>query len=447
MKKRKVLFTICTLVLVSAVLLSGCKTTAPEEGTTVEEETEAAEKPQEESSEITEEDTVTIVHWQHHYEPRAATVEKLADEFMEANPNIKIEFESIPYGAYFEKIGPSLEAGSGPDTFQLPQNQLLEFYSRGQLLEMPESVMASEEIESAFVPWTIELLKIDGKYYGLPTDVQTQLLFYNDDLFEESGLDPSVDFQSLEELRQAALTLTKREGDVLTQAGLGLVTQPYIMFWCLPFQIFEEGLVKDGTYEVNYANDEGYAMWEYVTDLVLEDKVDSPDFLTDQDRFLAGLSAMEYLNYTSAGFLQETAPDMNFSVHMPAQVEGKEKSVSGTAWTYVVSNQSEYPEESWKWIEFLTSDYAQRIWIEGQGELPSRFSVLEDPSIITNDNIAAAVDSMQYAKPLDILGWDDVWYIHQQIWDDIVLNGMDVEEAVDKAAAAEEALYQEKFGE
>jgi hypothetical protein len=48
---------------------------------------------------------------------------------------------------------------------------------------------------------------------------------------------------------------------------------------------------------------------------------------------------------------------------------------------------------------------------------------------------------------LDILGWDDVWYIHQQIWDDIVLNGMDVEEAVDKAAAAEEALYQEKFGE
>jgi len=312
---------------------------------------------------------------------------------------------------------------------------------------MPESVMASEEIESSFVPWTIELLKIDGKYYGLPTDVQTQLLFYNDDLFEESGLDPSVDFQSLEELRQAALTLTKREGDVLTQAGLGLVTQPYIMFWCLPFQIFEEGLVKDGTYEVNYANEEGYAMWEYVTDLVLEDKIDSPDFLTDQDRFLAGLSAMEYLNYTSAGFLQETAPDMNFSVHMPAQVEGKEKSVSGTAWTYVVSNQSEYPEESWKWIEFLTSEYAQRIWIEGQGELPSRISVLEDPSIISNDNIAAAVDSMQYAKPLDILGWDDVWYIHQQIWDDIVLNGMDVKEAVDKAAIAEEALYQEKFGE
>jgi len=247
MKKRKILFTMYTLILVSAILLSGCTTTTPEEGTPVEEETEGAEKTQEESSEISDDEVVTIVHWQHHYEPRAATVEKLADEFMDANPNIKIEFESIPYGAYFEKIGPSLEAGSGPDTFQLPQNQLLEFYSRGQLLEMPESVMASEEIESSFVPWTIELLKIDGKYYGLPTDVQTQLLFYNDDLFEESGLDPSVDFQSLEELRQAALTLTKREGDVLTQAGLGLVTQPYIMFWCLPFQIFEEGLVKDGT--------------------------------------------------------------------------------------------------------------------------------------------------------------------------------------------------------
>jgi len=63
MKKRKILFTMYTLILVSAILLSGCTTTTPEEGTPVEEETEGAEKTQEESSEISDDEVVTIVHW------------------------------------------------------------------------------------------------------------------------------------------------------------------------------------------------------------------------------------------------------------------------------------------------------------------------------------------------------------------------------------------------
>jgi multiple sugar transport system substrate-binding protein len=447
MRSKKFVLILSSLLLILAMLLNGCAPAAPntsEADAPAEEEPAATDAVAEEVP-TEADDVVTIVHWQHHYEPRAIIVEKLAQEFMESNPNIKIEFESIPYGAYFEKIGPSLEAGSGPDTFQLPQNQLFEFYNREQLLPMPEAIMTVDEVESAFVPWTVDLLKLDGVYYGLPTDVQTQLLFYNNDLFVEAGLDPSKDFETLEELRLAALTLTKRDGDVLTQAGFGITYQPYIMYWCLPLQVYTEGFVDHETLKVTYANEEGYAMWDFMTGLVVKDKVDAPDFLSDQDRFLAGLSAMEYLNYTSAGYLQETAPDFNFSVHMPAQVEGKEKSVSGTAWSYVVSSKSEHPEEAWKWIEFLTSEKSQRMWIAGQGELPSRVSVLEDPSIITNDNIAAAIESMKYARPLDVLGWDDVYYIHQQIWDDIVLNGMDIKEAVDIGATAEEALYQEKF--
>jgi hypothetical protein len=58
--------------------------------------------------------------------------------------------------------------------------------------------------------------------------------------------------------------------------------------------------------------------------------------------------------------------------------------------------------------------------------------------------MAVGLDAMKYARPFDSYGWDDVWYIHQAVWDDVVLNGMDVKAAVDKAAAAEEKLYQDK---
>ena len=46
--------------------------------------------------------------------------------------------------------------------------------------------------------------------------------------------------------------------------------------------------------------------------------------------------------------------------------------------------------------------------------------------------------------PYDSIGWDDVFAVQQDIWDQIVLNGTDVQSAVDAGAAAEDALYESK---
>lgn len=72
--------------------------------------------------------------------------------------------------------------------FQIPGPLVREFNDRGQLAPVPESVYSAADIENSFVPWTIKLLKQEGKYVDLPTDVQSFLAFYNDDLFKEAGL-------------------------------------------------------------------------------------------------------------------------------------------------------------------------------------------------------------------------------------------------------------------
>ena len=383
----------------------------------------------------------TISHWQHHSDARAALVESFVADYDDAN----ITFESLPYESYFQKLGAGLEAGNGPCVFQLPANIMAEFQGRGELAPVPEDLMSAEEIEEAFTPASVRLLNIDDQYYGLPTDVQTMLLFYNDDLFEEAGLDPSQDFETWEDLRQAAIALTERDGDRMTQAGLDISASPYQWYYSAPTLAYEDGLVNDETRDVNYDSEPGYEVWERLTGLVTEDGVDSPEFLAEQSKFAIGKAGMTFKEYTFTGVYNLTAPDLNFSIHVaPPVADETFAPVASTSWAYAVSADCEDQDAAWAWVEHLTSEESQRIWVAEGGELPSRAALLEDESLQEDPNVAVGFTSLEGAVPYDSLGWDDAFAVQQDIWDQIVLNEQDVQSAVDKGAEEERALYRRK---
>lgn len=385
--------------------------------------------------------SVTISHWQHHSDARAKLVKGFADQYDGA----KIDFQSIPYESYFQKLGAALEAGNGPCVFQLPANILAEFHDRGELVPVPASVMSADQIEKAFTPASISLLKIDDQYYALPTDVQTLLLFYNDDLFADAGLDPTQDFATWDELRQAAVKLTKVEDDRMTQAGLDISASPYQWYYSAPTLAYEDGLVNDETLDVNYDSEPGYQVWERLTSLVTEDRVDSPDFLAEQSKFAIGKAGMTLKEYTFTGVYNLTAPDLNYSIHVaPPVADDAAAPVASTSWSYAVSKDCEDQDAAWAWVDNLTSEDAQRTWTAEGGELPSRSALLEDESLQEDPNVAAGFASLAKAVPYDAMGWDDAFAVQQDIWDQIVLNDQDVRSAVDKGAEEERALYRRK---
>lgn len=428
------------LFLIIVLLLAACTAPVSVPAAT---STDASTSTETDAAASGDGEAVTITHWQHHYEARSVIVEQLADAFEAAHPGVTIDFQSVPYNDYFSKIGPSLEAGTGPDVFQLPGSQLQEFYARGQLQAVPESVYTTADIEADFLPWTVELLKQGDEFYGLPTDVQSFLLFYNDDLFIEAGLDPTKDFATWEELEAAATALTKREGDVMTQAGINITFSPYQWYWWLLTTQNDAGIV-DADLNVTYDSPEGIAAWTEVAGLMTELGVDHPEFLAGQNKFTLGMAGMDLHEYTFAGTIAASAPDMNFSVHMPPPLPGRPEGTAGTHWAYVVSSQSPNSELAWEWVKFLTSEEAQETWVASGGELPSLNSFYTDIEATEDPAIAAALASMSKTVPFDDLGWDDVYGIHQGIWDKITLEGMPVADAVAEGAAAAEQLYIDK---
>lgn len=387
---------------------------------------------------------VPITHWQHQSEARAALVQGFIQSYKELT-GAENAFESIPYGDYFTKLGAALEANNGPCVFQLPANILNEYQARGELAPVPADVMTTADIESTFSPASVRLLKFDDQYYGLPTDVQTMLLFYNDDLFTEAGLDPTKDFTSWDEFRQAAIKLTKADGGTMTQAGLDIAASPYQWYYSSPTLAYADGLVADDTFAINYASDPGYQVWDRLTSLVTNDKVDSPEFLADQPKFASGLAGMTLREYTFSGVFTTTAPDVKYSVHLPPPVADTQfAQAATTSWSYAVGSDCADQASAWAWVSYLTSEAAQRLWIAGGAELPSRTALLDDPSLATDPSVAVGFTSLADAMPYDSAGWDDAFAIQQKIWDSIVLDGKDVKAAVDEGAQAEADLYKQK---
>jgi multiple sugar transport system substrate-binding protein len=387
-----------------------------------------------------------ITHWQHHHEARAAIVQSLVQKFTQEYPDMEVTFESVPYDAYFDKVVTALEAGSGPDVFQIPANIAIEFYNRKQLVAVPEEVMTKGDIEAELVPWTVRLLKFEGEYYGMPTDVQVWPLFINDAMAQEAGLDPKAGPKTWDELAQWALALTKKDDSGnFVQAGLDIAVSPYQYYYQMPAQNCL-CMPVDENYNVTYDQDYGIEAWTYITEFVTKHKVDSQEFLAGQERFALGKTAMRVAEYVLAGTLKLTAPDMTFTILPTPYPAGKQPAVMGSSWSYVVSSASKQVQAAWKWVTYITSADSQKLWAAGGGECPSRKSVLADAELRKDPNIATAFDVLPTAIPMDGWGWDDVWYIRQAIWDRVILEGMDVAESVKKGADEERALYTKKFG-
>ena len=108
---KKTLAVVLSAVMVSGLALSGCggnsasaTTAAPKETTTAEPaETKKEETKGEEAkgeAPAGEQVTITISNWLEAEEATSAIFKELLDDFMAANPDIRVESQAIPYNQY-----------------------------------------------------------------------------------------------------------------------------------------------------------------------------------------------------------------------------------------------------------------------------------------------------------------------------------------------------------
>ncbi|MEG0854286.1 MAG: extracellular solute-binding protein, partial [Angelakisella sp.] len=174
------------------------------------------------ASEAKPAEPVTLTYWQHSSAARDEMMTNLVAEFEKQNPNIKVKLEFIPEKDYTQKLVPSLATATAPDVFQVQAGMASKLAAAGSIQPLDPSVIAYDKIATDFVPATVEGLKVNDKYYGMPTDVQTVLTFWNKKLVAEAGLDAEKGPQTWDEFYEWARKLTKKDASGnLAQSGGG----------------------------------------------------------------------------------------------------------------------------------------------------------------------------------------------------------------------------------
>lgn len=113
-------------------------------------------------------------------------VEPLISAFQEENPNITVEYESVPFGELNQVIQSRLaDGGESPDVYIADQPRVAALAAQGFLHDVSDAV---GDASSDWVDTALTASQVDGALMALPLNTSTQILYYNKSLLDQAGI-------------------------------------------------------------------------------------------------------------------------------------------------------------------------------------------------------------------------------------------------------------------
>ncbi|GIO14360.1 sugar ABC transporter substrate-binding protein [Cohnella xylanilytica] len=313
------------------------------------------------------------------------SVKKGIESFMKSNPNIKVEYTTIPGGTqYVAKMQTLVLGNEAPDVFFLQSDYYSDFVKRKSLLDLTDRVQASG-IAGDLIDSAVKLSTVDGKYYGIESCIVAPVLYYNKELFDKAGVpyppsDPAKAW-SWPEFVDAAKKLTVKNGDKTEQYGVyGLET-----YYNTIAEIMSNGgnWFSDDLTKSAANTPEVKEVLQAISDLRKKEGV-APEgkLLTN-----SGMSASQMLQTGKIAMLVDGSwalqelSNMNFEVGMAVLPKFKEAVTHGQAHLHVASANTKHPDEAWKLIEFLSSEEYQLQNVKAGLWLPNHKSLYSEEGI------------------------------------------------------------------
>lgn len=133
----------------------------------------------------------------------------LIAEFNKQYPNVRIDYQSVPFGEAQNKFKTAAAAGSGaPDILRAEVAWVPEFAALGYLYALDGSELLADEAD--FVATPMSSNKYNGKTYGVPQVTDSLALLYNKKVFTDAGI--SAPPATWEEVKTVAAAIKEKTG-------------------------------------------------------------------------------------------------------------------------------------------------------------------------------------------------------------------------------------------
>ena len=379
---------------------------------------------------------VTIEYWQYYFESKVKLVDELIMEFEKQNPDIKVKHITFPYASFNEQVSAAVAAGTGPDVLNIFYGWLPMYMKEGFLQPLPATYFPTEKVEQNFIPMT-SAVKVDGQYWALPTAVRSLALFYNTEHFAEAGFDGPP--QTWDELLEMGIALTKRtDRGALTRSGYGwnVTGQDWHLFREVLLRQWGVQPFSDDNRTVLMNSDPAaYEVMEWWIDWSKEHGIGEEEGRgLYRDTFLAGRASMIVDGSFGIGTISAN-PNLKWAVaELPVKELGGEKANFGSFWAHAITRDAtgDKLEASAKFLEFITSDEVQKIWLERVGELPASRTLSQDEALRQHPVYGPFIRGLEYAHA--------TYFVDEQLEREIIVDAVDkvllldtpVQEALDE---------------
>jgi multiple sugar transport system substrate-binding protein len=341
----------------------------------------------------------------------------VADAFMKEHPEIKVETWNEPWDNYFTKIQALWASG---DPKLVPDIAFLwptpAYAAQGVLENLDSYIQSSGYNLDDYWPGLLESAKYNSSVYGLPRDIEANVLYYNKDLFDKAGVKYPDENWTWDDFLAAAEKLTVKDSSgKVTQYALGAEGGKWYK-WLNQ----NGGAVLDDYRNPSVcklSDPKSVEGVKFFADLMGKGYAMRPADLNqaggDAGAFQSGLAAMILQNTSRvSGFNQAK---MNYDVAVPPIPKGGQRwnAAGGAAW--VMSAKSDNKDAAWTFLQWLqSSDGGEKLYTDRGEIFPALQSTANSPAFMTDQPPANKQAIITEAKASGVGGfgyfpeWDEL---------------------------------------
>lgn len=313
----------------------------------------------------------------------------LKQEFEAKNPDIRINLIELadPEGDVTSQLRQLCDINliTGTSNCDLIYTDVIwvpEFADKGVLMNLSDRISQSEL--APFLTTDVKSGQYQGGLYRIPFRSEVSLLYYRKDLLKQARYEPPQTFQ---ELREISKTLQQRGLAKWGYLWQGRQYEGLIAMFVEVLNGHGAFWINPQTLEVGLDRPEAIAAVRFLIGTI-EDKISPQKSYNEAESFAEFQQGNAvFLRNWNDVWIKVNADNSPISGKVgiqPMRLHTETGNGGGCngSWGLGIAQTSKYPEQAWKAIKYLTSEEAQRQFMQYTSYVPSRKALFKDPKLL-----------------------------------------------------------------
>lgn len=324
---------------------------------------------------------------------------QLVDQFHEEHSHIQVNVVETDFNTTLNDFKASTLADTQPDIIRADISWTTELADLGTLLNLNHLLTDNDQedyIESAF-----RYNFYQDNIYGIPMVTDAPALLYNREMLATAGYQSAP--ETMDELMEIAIKISEEDN----KYGIFINNDSY---YSLPYiWAFGGGMITDDN-NIEIATQDSIAGIEFMMELIEKDAAQPSlnfdnAYETMMTDFKEGRAAM-ILNgpWATTDILDGPAFEdpANFGIAAIPKGPGGQGSPTGGQ-SLVISSYTDFPEESYTFIEFINTVESQLFMANEVGTLPTRTSAYNDNELQQNSMFQGFKSQLDVAQTRPVI--------------------------------------------